>query len=159
MTRFLLDTNLLLGFIRKAPWAIRARAEFGLGKHDVMVFTSVICHGELLALAEKRGWGSDKRTRLDEELNRFPALGIRHPDILDSYARIDAWTHGGTVASPDNAPPPRPAVAMTQNDIWIAATAHATSSALLSTDRDFMHLDGVWLEFKCIDQAPHALSK
>ena len=31
MTRFLLDTNLLLGFTRKASWAIRARAEFNLG--------------------------------------------------------------------------------------------------------------------------------
>ena len=32
MKRFLLDTNLLLGFIRKAPWAMQARAEFNLGE-------------------------------------------------------------------------------------------------------------------------------
>ena len=40
MTRFLLDTNLLLGFVREAPWALQARDEFRLGNRDVMVFTS-----------------------------------------------------------------------------------------------------------------------
>ena len=66
MTRFLLDTNLLLGFTREAPWAIRTRAEFNLGDPETMVFTSVICQGEILALAEKNGWGSNNRVRIDE---------------------------------------------------------------------------------------------
>jgi hypothetical protein len=61
MARFLLDTNLLLGFIREAPWAIRARNEFDLGDRDSMVFTSIVCQGEILALAEKRGWGTNQK--------------------------------------------------------------------------------------------------
>ena len=60
MPRFLLDTNLLLGFAREAPWAIRTRAEFNLGDRETMVFTSIICRGEILALAEKNGWGGKK---------------------------------------------------------------------------------------------------
>ncbi len=98
MTRFLLDTNLLLGFTREAPWAIRARAEFNLGDRETMVFTSVICRGEILALAEKNGWGSKKRTRLEQVLNGVPTLDISRRTILDAYARIDAWTHGKPVA-------------------------------------------------------------
>ena len=109
-----------------------------------MVYTSVICQGEMLALAEKNGWGHKKRTRLEQVLNGVPTLGISRRVILDAYARIDAWTHGQTVASPNNSPPPKPAVSMKQNDLWIAATAHASGATLLSTDTDFQHLDGIW---------------
>ena len=126
MSRFLLDTNLLLGFTREAPWAIRAREDFNLGDPETMVFTSAICQGEILALAEKNGWGREKRSRLEEVLNGVPTLDIGRGTILDAYARIDAWTHGKAVTSPKNAPPPKPAVSMNQNDLWIAATAHVS---------------------------------
>ena len=152
MSRFLLDTNILLGFIREAQWALRARADHNLGDRETLVFTSVICQGEMLALAEKNGWGHKKRTRLEQVLNEIPTLGISRRSILDAYARIDAWTHGRLVASPNNSPPPKPAVSMKQNDIWIAATAHASGATLLSTDTDFQHLDKIWFEFIYINQ-------
>ena len=117
-----------------------------------MVFTSVICKGEMLALAEKNGWGHKKRTHLEQVLNGVPTLDINRRTILDAYARIDAWTHGRPVASQSIAPPPKPAVPMKQNDIWIAATAHASGATLLSTDTDFQHLDGIWFEFIYINQ-------
>ncbi len=44
---------MLLGFVREASWAIRTREMFDLGDSATMVFTSIICRGELLALAEK----------------------------------------------------------------------------------------------------------
>lgn len=55
MKRFLLDTGMLLGLVGKAPWVLRARSELGLTDGKTVTFTSVICRGELLALAEKRG--------------------------------------------------------------------------------------------------------
>ena len=100
MARFLLDTNLLLGFIREAPWAIRARTEFKLGDRETMVFTSIVCKGEILALAEKRGWGSNRRARLEDVLAQIPTLDISRQTILAAYALIDAWTHGKAVTSP-----------------------------------------------------------
>ena len=151
MARFLLDTNLLLGFIREAPWAIRARNEFDLGDRDSMVFTSIICQGEILALAEKRGWGTNQRARLEDVLAQIPTLDISRQTILTGYALIDAWTHGKAVASPQNAPPPKPAVGMAQNDPWIAATAHASGATLLSTDKDFEHLHKIWFDFIYVD--------
>ncbi|MDE0206706.1 MAG: type II toxin-antitoxin system VapC family toxin [Candidatus Tectomicrobia bacterium] len=157
MARFLLDTSLLLGFIRQTPWALWTREEFKLGAEEVIAFTSVICRGEILALAEKNGWGSERRTRLERVLNEVPTLEISGRTVLDAYARIDAWTHGRSVKSPHNAPPPKPAVSMKQNDIWIAATAHASEATLLSTDKDFQHLNGVWIEFFHIDQAHRPL--
>ena len=150
--RFLLDTGMLLGFIREAPWALRVRTQCDLGNEETMVFTSVICQGELRALAEKFGWGKDKRIQLEDVLNKFPTLDINKQPILNAYALIEAWTHGKTVVSPRQTPPPKPAVPMKQNDLWIAATVHESKATLLSTDKDFDHLNGVWISFVYVDQ-------
>ena len=152
MKIFLLDTGVMLGFVRGAPWAITVRAEYDLGNPETIVMTSVICQGELLALAEKRGWGEASRLELSRTLNRVPTLDINKQSILKAYALIDAWTHGKLVASPRNGPPPKPARSIGKNDLWIAATAHASDAILLTTDTDFDHLDGVW--FKRIHVSP-----
>ena len=152
MSNFLLDTGLLLGFCRAAPWALQARTVHGLGEPDATIFTSIVCHEELLSLAEKFGWGRDKRTRLREVLATMPVIDINDESILEAYAQIDTWTHGKSVTSPDNIPPPKPAIPMKQNDLWIAATAHVSGAMLLSTDKDFAHLNDVWLKFVYIDQ-------
>lgn len=152
MSRFLLDTGMLLGFLRAAEWAERARTKFDLGGETTIVFTSVICVGELLALAEKNGWGKNKRSRLEEVLSNFPVLDINNQGTLHAFALIDAWTHGREVNAPGQVLPPKPAISMKQNDLWIAATAHECQATLLSTDKDFDHLDGIWLKFHYVDQ-------
>ena len=154
MKRVLLDTGMLLGLMREAPWALKADTDLDLSGPETLAFTSAVCRGELLALAEKRGWAEGKRARMEAVLDSFPAIGINQPSILSSYALIDAWTRGTAVRSPANAPPPRPALPMSQNDLWIAATAHASQAVLVSTDGDFGRLDGVWLEFVLVSQAP-----
>ncbi len=45
-----------------------------------------------------------------------------------------------------------PAVSMSQNDLWVAATAHASGALLVTTDRDFDHLRGIWLEVTFVRQ-------
>lgn len=152
MQRFLLDTNMLLGLARTAPWARTAYEQYSLGDPDVISFTSVVCIGEILAIAERNGWGPKKRTTLETMLAQLPDLPIKDPDILQAYALIDAWSCGSTVAAPRNVPPPKPAVRMSKNDLWIAATAHVTGATVLSTDKDFAHLDGVWLDYRFVDQ-------
>lgn len=151
MRRFLLDTNILLGLAREAEWARLAYSRFSLGDPDVISFTSVVCKGEILAIAERNGWGQKKRVALDRMLQAFPDLPIKDPQILRAYALIDAWSCGKSVPAPGQAPPPKPAVPMGKNDLWIAATAHASGATLLSTDGDFEHLDGVWFSVEKID--------
>lgn len=153
MLRFLLDTNMLLGFTRRAPWAQWAYDAYDLGNESTMVFTSVICRGELLALAEKNGWGAGKRETLVEVLNRFPTVDLNRDPILNHYAELDTWTHGRPVADGMRPVPPKPAVSMKQNDLWIAATAVATGAALITTDKDFDHLDGIWLDRIFVSQS------
>ena len=151
MSSYLLDTNMLLGFIMCAPWALRVREEYHLADPERMVYTSVVCKKEVLDLADKFGWGSNKRTRLQRVLSRIPTLNL-DDEVVNAYALIDAWTHGTSVDSPNDASPPQPAVPMSQNDLWIAATAHVHSAALVSTDGDFDHLDETWLQLIYVDQ-------
>ena len=40
---------------------------------------------------------------------------------------------------------------MGKNDLWIAATAMATGAELITTDKDFSHLDGHFLKVHYID--------
>ena len=151
MSRYLLDTNMLLGFVRRAAWALTIREEYNLADPGSAVFTSIVCKGEIQALAEKFGWGSNKRSELQRVLRVVPTLYL-DDEVVSAYALIDAWTHGTTVDSPNRVPPPQPAVAMSQNDIWIAATAHAKESVLISTDGDFDHLKEDWLRLIYVDQ-------
>jgi tRNA(fMet)-specific endonuclease VapC len=153
MNRFLLDTNMLLGFTREAAWAQWAYETWDLGNEAAIVFTSVICRGELLALAEKNGWGESKRRNLVDVLNRFPTVDLNKDSILNRYAELDTWTHGRAVSDSSKPQPPKPAVCMKQNDLWIAATAVATGATLVTTDKDFDHLDGVWLNRVLVDQS------
>jgi len=152
MKRFLLDTNMLVGFTRGAEWAHAAHLEYKLGDSSTMVYTSVICRAEMYALAEKFGWGEKKRQKLVEVLNDFPATDIHQESVLKAYAVIDTWTHGKPPTVPGFPPPPKPAVCMGQNDLWIAATAHVTGATLMTTDRDFDHLHESFLQRIYIEQ-------
>ena len=139
-----------LGFVREAQWALNTRSQLSLAKSTA--YTSVICHGEILALSEKLGWGGKKRSKLDVILSKIPTLDINKEGVINAYARIDTWTHGSRLARLAPRPPPKPAIPMKQNDLWIVATAHASKATLVSTDKDFQHLKDVWLQFAYIDQ-------
>ena len=144
---------MLLGLLLKAPYALRARSNFNFEDIETMIFTSIVCRGELLALAEKRAWGQKKRRLLEKFLDKFPTVDINQESILNSYALIDAWSQGRPVDYPEGNPfpPPKPARRMSKNDLWIAATAHVSNSVLLSTDKDFFHLNNRWISFVYID--------
>lgn len=107
MRRFLLDTNILLGLAREAPWASWAYNRFRLADPDVISFTSVVCVGEFRALAEKFGWGREKRDRLDALLQELPAVQIRTcgPDrragVSDELCLVDRVAPGRPTSAVD----------------------------------------------------------
>ena len=137
--RFLLDTGVLLGILKDAPWARRTRSDNHLDDSQTLITTSVVCHGEIMAISEKRQWGDKKHANLTQLLSEIPAVGIKQRPIL-------------------NPSPPKPARKMNQNDMWIAATAHAIEAVLVSTDRDFEHLRDAWIDFVYVDQQEIASS-
>ena len=105
-----------------------------------------------LHLRKKEVGEKKRRGRLEEVLDEFPTVDINQKNILNAYALIDAWTHGKHLDFAEHDfPPPKPAISMSKNDLWIAATAYASNATLLSTDKDFAHLHDKWINFVYID--------
>ena len=76
---------------------------------------------------------------------------IRTRTIIDAYAKIDAYSQGKLASKP--LPLNMSARNMGKNDIWIAATAHVTQATLLTTDKDFNHLAGYFIDLQYIDMS------
>lgn len=78
-------------------------------------------------------------------------IPIESFDLIDRYAEIDAYSQGKLADKP--LPGGMSSRNMGKNDIWIAATASVTKSVLVTTDTDFEHLNGVYLDYIFINPA------
>lgn len=136
--RFLLDTNILLHLMWGSPLAQAADSRFGLRTSLTRPLISVVTVGECRAFGRKRNWGLKKLERLDEMLRQFVIVDINTEPVLNSYAEIDAYCqqHGKKPG---------------KNDLWIAATSTVTRARLLTSDKDFQPLEGVFLRHEYFD--------
>ena len=82
-------------------------------------------------------------------LNEVFAIDINDPLILWRYAEIDAFSQGRHVDM--KLPEGMSSRNMGKNDLWIAASASVLNAKLLTTDKDFEHLNGEFLEVIYID--------
>ena len=74
-------------------------------------------------------------------------LGINHREIVEKYIEIDAYSQGNHKSLISNFS----ARNMGKNDLWITATASALNVKLFTTDKDFDHLNGIFLEVEYIE--------
>jgi predicted nucleic acid-binding protein len=137
---YLLDTNILVALIRGKELGERIDNLFKLRSGLSRCIISIVTVGECLSLAKKLNWGVKKVQDLKKLLDEVHWVDINHTDILDTYAEIDDASRklGRT---------------MGKNDVWIAATAKVTGSTVLTTDKDFDHLDGLLIDRIWIDPA------
>ena len=125
-----LDTNVLVHLVRANAVGKKIADSFGLRTRRERPLISIVTAGELRSLALKLNWGDARRLVLDKLVGELVVVQLNQGDILDRYARIDAYSERSA----------RPARRMEKNDIWIAATASAVGGPLLTTDGDFEHL-------------------
>lgn len=150
-TSYLLDTSILVGLVTASHWSQGMLTEFDLDGDETTVLTSIVSRGEIRKLAIKRDWGEKLLARMDKYLREYPQINIESSQIIDAYAKIGAWSESSKVVAAKLAHPPKSAITLSQNDIWIAATAHALNLRLLSTDKDFSPLNETWIDFIYID--------
>ena len=135
---YLLDTNVLVALIRGNHLGQKIDAEYNLRAELNRSMISVVTVGEIYALGRKFGWGQNKLDTLQSLLDELVWIDINRPEVLKSYGEIDHDSE-------------RMGRSMAKNDVWIAATAKATGATLLTTDKDFDHLDGnhitrIWID-------------
>jgi tRNA(fMet)-specific endonuclease VapC len=135
---YLLDTNVLVHYVRASSLWSRIRDMYQPLTSDPRPIISVITAGELRSLAIQWTWGKQKLGQVEFALGFFRTLTIHDPDVLRMYATIDSYCEG--IGQP-----------LGKNDIWIAATAAATGARLVTTDRDYDRLTPRFLMRDWID--------
>ena len=149
--KYLLDTNLLVHYIRNTKvWDYTEDSYFkkGLSNHACI---SEVSKGEIYMFALINKWQSAKKKYLKVLLNTIEVIPITPNITKNMYAEIGAYSqnHHKSLRLPKHFS----ARNMGKNDLWIVATANIYDIPLISTDRDFEHLDGVFLDFIYIDAA------
>ncbi len=146
MKTYLFDTNILLYFFRQDKnWeTIYSAYDLSVISDNVV---SVVGWGEILALGTRNGWGERRMSELDKLNELFLIADIYDEKIIHRYAEIDAFSEGKLKSKPLGTSSRK----MGKNDLWIAATASVLGLTLLTTDKDFQHLDGVYLDLAFVD--------
>jgi predicted nucleic acid-binding protein len=144
-----IDTNILLHLLRKTYLVPAIRETLDEIENEDTIILSITSIGEIESIAHQRNYGKKKRDYLKKLIRDFLVVPIESLDLVDRYAEIDAYSQGKLK---DNAlPGGLSSRNMGKNDLWIAATASVTNSALITTDKDFEHLDGVYLDYVYVD--------
>lgn len=151
MGRYIFDTGVIVGYVRDAGYAQYIDKKFQVLDPPNVSLISAVSKGEIFSLAIQFGWGGPKKQKLQEILAKLPTVDIRRSSIIERYAEIDSYSQGKHPTKP--LPAGMSARNMGKNDVWIAATASVLNAKLITIDKDFDHLHGVFIDVIYIDQA------
>lgn len=137
---FVLDTNILVHLIRTNPLIVKLIEE--IENQGGSVFISIVSVGEIYSLAYQFGWGKNKLQEVETLLEQLIPIPIENRELAKMYAEIDAYSQNKN----PNLSMPKGVSArnMGKNDLWIAATAYLLEASLITTNNDFVHLDGIY---------------
>lgn len=138
--KYILDTNIFISLIRNEDFSDNFDRKYR--KRNDIWFTSTVVEGELNSFALQRNWGQKRILEIKKLLDKVIISPIKTKKIIDLYAEIDAYSQG----KHPTLRLPKSARNMGKNDIWIAATAAALELTLITTDKDYEHLDGIFLD-------------
>ncbi|MCF0063543.1 type II toxin-antitoxin system VapC family toxin [Dyadobacter chenwenxiniae] len=105
------------------------------------MFTSAVCIGELASIGIRNNWGKQKMAALNALKHSVLITTELNEPIVERYAEIDAFSQGRLQEKQLKGS----AKNMGKNDLWIAATASVLNATLITTDKDFDHLNKEFL--------------
>lgn len=138
---FLLDTSALLNIVRGNDLGKFIQQTYDLLNPATRPLVSIVSHGELWAMAERRNWQKNKRQAVEQILDAVVTIDLNAGEIITAYVEVDKRSQA--VA--------KGARTLSKNDLWIAATAKASNAALLTTDQDFLFLHPDYLFVEYVD--------
>lgn len=141
-TTWLLDTGILLHWIRASKMAETIEAQFHLRESNFRPLICEVSLGEIEAFARDLSWGASKLNALKNLKKELVAIDISDSRVIDAYADFSslAKTNGWPIFND-------------KNDLWIAAATRVSGATLLTTDtkgfqplRNNKHLDVILLD-------------
>lgn len=147
--RYLLDTNILIHYLRQSSLAeyIERTYQPLVPSPTTIPLISAVILGELESLALQNNWGEPRKRQLKILTDKFLVVDINIKTIINRYAEIDAFSQNKLKSRPLS----NSARNMGKNDLWIAATASVLDATLLTTDKDFDHLNKEFLNVVWLD--------
>ena len=152
MKNYLLDTNLLLYLLRKDARWFKIEDKFSL--HQTNNFVSIISMAELWSIGLRNQWGDNRLNQIETLTQDFTFIDLNIESIVKRYGEIDAFSQGKLKDRPlpiISGQVRTTARNMGKNDLWLAATASILNLTLMTTDQDFTHLSGVFLNLVTLD--------
>ncbi len=133
----LIDTNIIIELVRDGGEDIRNY----INPKKELIYISYVTLAEIQSFAIKLEWGVTRLLKLQNLLDNMEVIGIEEPTILNAYVEIDTFSQGKNQNIRSKL-----SQNMGKNDLWIAATASVLEITLITTDKDFDHLNGVFLD-------------
>jgi len=143
---YLLDTNIIIIYSKNKVLARKIEADHKIFTEENNLAVSIVTIAEINSIIHQFKIGDTRRKGIDKILENTTRLDISYNEILEKYEEIDAFSQGRHQNLKSNFS----ARNMGKNDLWIAATASAFGITLITTDKDFDHLNDVFLDIKFI---------
>ena|SRR5688572_17592198 len=140
-TTYLLDTGILLHWVRGSKVATVVDGQFQLSTANFRPLICEVSLGEIEAFARAEKWGEKKRSKLKELKKDLIAVDISDTRVIDAYADLSSLAKRGGWA-----------IFHDKNDLWVGAATRVAGATLLSADKDFLPLrDGKHLDVILLD--------
>lgn len=142
MRKFVLDTNILLHYVRQYELVQEVERELNLISQNAIPMIASVSIGEMEGFMQRQEWGQAKINRLKKLVEKIAVIDIAAADdqLMNAYATL--WNYSKNALPGDKL---GKSIGIGQNDVWIAALAHTAKAALVTTDGDFDHLNGKWI--------------
>lgn len=135
-----LDTSAIINFSKASDKGKAIKTYFdSLQNVRYCIATPVVA--ELLVFSEANQWGVPRQQAIKNFVDSCMIIDINAADqeLLDAYKDIDLFSRrkkaiNGSFLSAGS-------IKMGKNDLWIAATAMVLNAPLITTDKDFSHLN------------------
>lgn len=146
MTYFL-DTNIILYLLYEKTSVLTAINDaFDVFSVENEAVISVVSLAEIESYAIRAKWDDAQQQTVNSFLQKVIIANINSREIISRYAEIDVYSRNKLTELPRGVKPHK----MGKNDLWIAATASVLNATLLTTDKDYMHLNGVYIAVETI---------
>lgn len=146
--KYVLDTNIILFYLKDGNTKEFIEDNYGPFSKENDSIISIVTVAEIKSIGKKNGWGSRRIKVVEKILDRLVVVDISYGELLDHYAEIDAYSQGKLFNGEKKKFTSKN---MGKNDLWIAATTVLTNAKLLTSDKDFQHLDGEYFDVILIE--------
>lgn len=143
MNKYVLDTSIVLHYIRKSKTYQQIEKDINLSDSDASILISAVTVGEIEGFVQRREYGNDKINRMKDLLDKIIIVDISGKDTGMMKAYSNLWNYSKNTHPTEKL---GQSISIGQNDIWIASLALITDSTLISTDSDFDHLSPKWIK-------------